>query len=117
MFRFEKLEVWNEARRFVKAIYKVSSRFPREERFCLTDQIRRAAISIVLNIAEGSDRKSDIDFRRFLRCAIGSLEEVVSCLYIANDLKYLDKRSFDKLYKKANLLAAKLNALVKAISQ
>lgn len=79
MFRFEKLEIWNDARDFVKEIYKLGVGFPKEEKFCLTDQMRRAAISIVLNIAEGSDRKSDADFRRFLRCAIGSLEEVVSC--------------------------------------
>ncbi|MCL5093826.1 MAG: four helix bundle protein [Patescibacteria group bacterium] len=115
-FRFENLDVWKEAREFVKEIYKVSADFPKEELYCLTDQLRRAVISIVLNIAEGSDRKSDIDFRRFLRTSIGSLEEVVACLYLALDLRYIDKEKFDKIYEQSNKLAAMINAFIKAIS-
>lgn len=89
-FRFEKLEVWQEARVFAADIYKVTSRFPQEEKFGLTNQLRRAGVSIALNIAEGSSRKSDREFIRFLRTAMGSLEEIVTGFYIALDLHYLD---------------------------
>jgi len=115
MFRFEKLEVWQDGRKFVKEIYLLSDKFPNNEKFCLIDQIRRAAVSIVLNIAEGSDRKSDIEFKRFLRMAITSTEEVVSVLYIALDLKYIDDKTFEPAYLKANQLVAKINALINAI--
>lgn len=114
-FRFEKLSVWQDARRFVNEVYRVTRLFPKEERFGLTDQLRRAAVSIALNIAEGSDRKSDLEFKRFLRMAIGSCEEVVTALYIAIDQKYLGKGNFDSLYQDANYLVARINALIKSL--
>ena len=114
-FRFEKLTVWQDARKFVGLIYEVTKRFPKEEQFGLTNQLRRAAVSVALNIAEGSDRKSDIEFKRFLRMAIGSLEEVVTGLYIALDQQFIDKEKFDILYSEANHLVAKLNALMKGL--
>lgn len=114
-FRFEQLTVWQDARKFVNAIYSVTKEFPREERFGLTNQLRRAAVSIVLNIAEGSDKKSDADFKRFLRMSLGSCEEVVTALYIALDQKYLVQIDFNSLYNEANVLVAKLNALIKKL--
>lgn len=114
-FRFEKLSVWQDARKFAGAIYKITINFPREERFGLTDQLRRAAVSIALNIAEGSDRKSDIEFRRYLRMAITSCEEVVTALYISLDQNYLNKKDFDILYEDANRLVARMNALIKSL--
>src|SRR3990167_5741986 len=113
-FRFEKLTVWQDARIFINHIYRVTRDFPREERFGLVDQLRRAAVSIALNIAEGSDRKSDAEFKRYLRMAIGSCEEVITALYIALDQKYLKEAEFDSLYKDANMLVAKINALIKS---
>lgn len=113
-FRFEKLEIWQDARKFVNKIYKVTKNFPSEERFGLVDQIRRAALSIILNIAEGSDRKSDKDFARFLRTSITSVEEVVSALYIALDQGYLKQLAFDELYTDSNQLVARINALIKS---
>lgn len=115
-FRFEKLEVWQLTRIFVVEIYKITRRFPKDELFGLIGQLRRAATSILLNIAEGSDRKSDTEFRRFLRMALTSLEEVISGLYISIDQNFINKEEFDKLYEKANELAAKLNALVRSLS-
>jgi four helix bundle protein len=99
----------------VREIYALTKKFPAEEKFCLTNQIRRAAISISLNIAEGSDRKSDKEFKRFLRMAISSAEEVVTGLYIALDLNYLNKKEFNKIYEDLNILVAKLNALIKSL--
>lgn len=115
-FRFEKLEVWQDGRKFVNKIYSLTRLFPKEEKFGLIDQLRRAAVSIILNIAEGSDRKSDVEFRRYLRMAITSCEEVVAALYISLDQGYIKKEDFDDIYKDANLLVARLNALVKYIN-
>lgn len=114
-FRFEKLTVWQEARRFAGQIYKITKNFPKEERFGLIDQLRRAAVSIALNIAEGSDRKSDLEFRRYLRMAITSCEEVVTALYISLDQNYLNKKDFDILYEDANRLVARINALIRSL--
>ncbi len=116
-FRFEKLTVWQDARVFVSAIYQLTKNFPPGERFGLTNQIRRAAVSIALNIAEGSDKKSDAEFKRFLRMAIGSCEEVVTGLYISLDQNYISQKDFDIIYQQANDLVAKINALIKSLKQ
>lgn len=115
-FRFEKFEVWRDAREFVSLIYKLSSKFPGGEKFGLTNQIRRAAISIVLNIAEGSAKGSDLDLRRFLRMAQGSTNEVVSALYIALDLNFLSETDFQKAYDFSHKINAKINSFIKALS-
>ncbi|MEK7580783.1 MAG: four helix bundle protein [Patescibacteria group bacterium] len=115
-FRFEKLDVWIDARQFVSLIYKVTEDFPAKERFGLIDQIRRAAVSIALNIAEGSTKNSDPDFRRFLRMSQGSVNEVVTALYIALDQKFIKEGKFDELYEFTLRLNARLNALIKSIS-
>ena len=114
-YRFEKLEVWKDARLFVSMIYKITESFPAKERFGLIDQIRRAAVSIALNIAEGSTKNSDPDFRRFLKMAQGSVNEVVTALYIALDQRFLTQKQFDELYEFSLKINAKLNALSKAL--
>ena len=114
-FRFEKLQIWQDARKFTGEIYKITKSFPVSEKYGLIDQLRRASVSICLNIAEGSDKKSDIEFRRYLRMAIGSCEEVVTALYIALDQKYINKKNFDIIYEDANRLVARINALIKSL--
>ncbi|PIR44335.1 four helix bundle protein [Candidatus Wolfebacteria bacterium CG10_big_fil_rev_8_21_14_0_10_31_9] len=114
-FKFEKLEVWKLARKFAVEIYKLTRKFPRDELFGLVSQIRRATISVMLNIAEGSNRKSDADFRRFLLISLTSLEEVVSGFYIALDQNFINQREFDILYIESNKLASKLSALIKSL--
>lgn len=116
-FRFERLQVWQEGRVFVGKIYKITGEFPKKEIFGIIDQLKRAAVSIILNIAEGSDKKSDKEFVRYLRTAIASTEEVVTALYIALDQKYISKEIFDELYNDANKLVAKLNALINSIKK
>lgn len=74
-------------------------------------------MSIALNIAEGSDRKSDKEFQRYLRTAITSLEEVVTALYIALDQSYITQEEFDKIYLSANKLAARINALINSLKK
>jgi len=83
-----KLEVYSISRQFVKECYKAISEFPPEERYALTQQIKRAALSVHLNIAEGSSRKSDTERKRFYEIARGSLIEVDAALDVASDLNY-----------------------------
>ncbi|MEW6702910.1 MAG: four helix bundle protein, partial [Bacteroidota bacterium] len=87
-FGFEKLIVWQNSRQLTAIIYKITDAFPREERYCLVDQIRRAMISVVSNLAEGSSRISSKDHAHFTNLAYSILMEVLNQLYIANDLKY-----------------------------
>ena len=115
-FKFEKLEVWKDAREFTSLLYKVTSSFPVKERFGLVDQIRRATVSIVLNIAEGSTKGSDRDFRRFLKMSQGSINEVVTGMYIALDQKFISQKQFDEIYDFALRINSRLNALIKSIS-
>jgi four helix bundle protein len=83
MFRFEKLDVWKKAVEYADVIYRVTQNFPAEERFGLTSQLRRSAVSVSSNIAEGSSRVSRTDLTRFIEIAYGSLLESVSELQIA----------------------------------
>lgn len=115
-FRFEKLEVWKDARNFISLVYEITTLFPTSERFGLINQIRRAAVSITLNIAEGSTKGSDADFRRFLKMAQGSLHETITGFYIALDQKFVNRKQFDEIYDSALKVDAKLNAFLKALS-
>lgn len=83
MFRFEKLDVWHKAIEHANRVYELTRKFPVDERFGLTSQMRRSAVSVSSNIAEGSGRTSDTGFARFLEIAYGSLMEVVSQAKIA----------------------------------
>ncbi|MEK7084023.1 MAG: four helix bundle protein [Patescibacteria group bacterium] len=114
-YRFENLEVWKLTRQFVNTIYTATKTFPKEELFGLTSQIRRAALSILLNITEGSDRKSDVEFVRFLRIAYTSMEEVIAGCYIALDQRYLTPDQFNFIYNTSHTIGKKLNALINSL--
>ena len=92
--RFEDVQAWQKARVLVREIYRVSGEGPFSRDFGLRDQIRRAAVSVMSNIAEGFERNSDNELRRFLFIAKGSCGEVVSQLYVALDLGYLSEQEF-----------------------
>lgn len=109
-FRFEHLEIWQESVRFSKIIYETIQRFPREELFALSDQLRRAVISISTNIAEGSGSESKKDFRIYLNIATKSLIEVTSLLALAKENDYIDEVSFKKLYSQAEILVRRIQA-------
>lgn len=111
MFRFEKLAVWQKAFEFADAVYAITKSFPTDERFGLTSQMRRAAVSISSNIAEGSGRGSDKDFARFVEIAYGSLMEVVSQSQVALRQSLLDQLARDALYHRAEELARMLSGL------
>lgn len=116
-FRFERIEVWQLARRFNRAIYEVTWKFPDDERFGLTSQIRRASLSISSNIAQGSGRNSDADFSQFLEIAYGSLMETISQLFLALDASFLTEAEFDQLSGDGNRLAVKIVALSKSLER
>ena len=99
MFKFEKLDVWQKAIDFADLVYSKTKPFPSDERFGLTNQMRRAAVSVSSNIAEGSARISDADFARFVEIATGSIFEVVSQSTVAERQGYLSDESFAAIYK------------------
>lgn len=116
-FKFERLTVWKNAREFANHIYRITKKFPQNEQFGITNQLRRAATSVILNIAEGNERQSDQDFQRFLRMAIASLNETVAALYIALDQQLMTRKEFETLREDAGRLSAQLKTFIKALTK
>ncbi|MBI4656896.1 MAG: four helix bundle protein [Elusimicrobia bacterium] len=114
--RFEDIIAWQKARELTLTIYKLSENGILKKDFDLKSQMRRAAISVMANIAEGYGRKTDKEFANFLNIAHGSLAELQSHLYLAVDLKYVDKENFDKLYKLADETSRLLSKFAKYLS-
>lgn len=96
--KVEDIEAWQEARLLATEVYSLSSSGAWAKDFGLRDQIRRAAVSIACNIAEGFARETNVEFNRFLAIARGSATEVKTQMYIALDLGYVDQESFDLMY-------------------
>ncbi|HYV90965.1 MAG TPA: four helix bundle protein [Chitinophagales bacterium] len=95
----QKLEVYKVARKFVFECYKMTKTLPDEERFNMISQIRRAALSVHLNIAEGASRKSSAERKRFYEVSRGSVIEIDAALDVASDLDYFQKEKFEELGK------------------
>jgi four helix bundle protein len=110
-FYFEKLEVWQNSRSFVKEIYTITTNFPDNEKFGLISQIRRASLSISANIAEGMSRKTDKDKARFISISFGSAIEVVNFLILANDLNMINEKDYMQLREKLEKITNQLNSL------
>ena len=111
MFAFEKLEVWQLAVEYCDDVYRITRSFPSEERFGLTSQLRRAAVSIASNVAEGSGRLSKKDFARFVEIGYGSVAEVVTEFKIARRQEMIPEVEFGLAYQKAERLAQMLSRL------
>lgn len=109
------LVVWQKAMDFAERVYTVTSRFPKEEIYGLTAQMRRAAVSIPSNIAEGQGRRSRRDFCRFLRMAHGSLREVETHVLLAERFSYIDGDTKGDLMQLAAEIGRLLNGLVKSL--
>ncbi|MEK7581526.1 MAG: four helix bundle protein [Patescibacteria group bacterium] len=114
-FRFEKLLVWQKAVEYSLYIYKISTKFPKSEIFGLQSQIRRSAVSIALNIAEGSGRRTKKDFRKFLHDSLGSLRESLTCLHIVEQLTYIDNSEFNHAYNLATEISKMLYRLEQSL--
>lgn len=110
-FGFERLDVWKKSITLNKFVYELSADFPDEERFGLIAQIRRAAISIPANIAEGASRFSSKDQIRFYGYAYGSLMEVLNFIILAKEFNFIDQAYYDSSRSQISEIANKLNAL------
>ena len=110
-FNFEKLDVWQRAVGLASFAYEFTKAFPEEEKFGMVSQMRRAAVSVSSNIAEGSSRSSRQDFARFVELAVGSLYELVSQGFIAQKQGFLDDQAFHRLYTEADELIRMLSGL------
>lgn len=111
MFRFEKLDVWNRSVTFAHDVYRMTRTFPESERFGLISQMRRAAVAVAGNIAEGCGRTSDRDYARFLDIAYGSLMETLSHATIARNEQFLLPTDYQKLFQYAEEIAKMLSGL------
>ena len=114
--KFRDLLVWQRSIDYVVDIYKLSGEFPAYERFGLTDQLRRASVSISLNIAEGCGAGSKLEFIRFLRMAQRSAYEVIAALEIVTRLKIADKEQTEHLINEADQICAMIYGLIKKLS-
>ena len=97
MHRLKDLEIWKKSRWFCSSIYRITSKFPESEKFGITNQLRRASVSIPSNKAEGSSRKSNKDFSRFLQITLGSTYEIETELIIAFDLNFISEKELNSL--------------------
>ena len=113
--KFEDLIAWQEARTLVKMVYKVTSEGPFAKDFGLRDQIQRAAVSVMANIAEGFDCESTAEFARFLGIARRSAVEVQSLLYAALDIEYVNQDVFRSHYEQAKKCKALVGGLKQSI--
>lgn len=114
IYSFEKLQVWNDARSLVKQVYTLTEQLPTTEKYGLVSQMRRAAVSVVSNIAEGSGRTSQKDQARFYQIAFSSLIELLNQFIIANDLNYISQNALMDIRTEIEKVSNKLNALRKS---
>jgi four helix bundle protein len=115
LFNFEKLDVWHKAIDFADMVYSVTRGFPPDERFGLTNQMRRAAVSISSNIAEGTSRSSRADYCRFIEIATGSVFEVISQATIGKRQSWLSDKDYLALYKAAEQQSKMLSGLKRSL--
>ena len=116
-FKFENLKLWQAALTLSGEISDMVKNFPKDELFILTSQIKRAADSVLLNITEGSTLHTNAEFRRFLVIANRSGLEVVGCLYLARQRKYIDQTIFEGKYQKYEKLVVMIQALIKSLPE
>jgi four helix bundle protein len=115
--KFEDLEAWKEARQLVRLIYDIinqSEQFKRD--YKLKEQLTGAVVSIMSNIAEGFSRRSNKEFVQFLFISISSASEVQSLLYVAQDLRYINKESFEGAYKQASKVSQINSGLIRYLN-
>ncbi|MBT4870445.1 MAG: four helix bundle protein [Candidatus Diapherotrites archaeon] len=112
---FKKLKVWQESRELVKEIYKITEKFPMNEQYGITSQMRRAVTSISANIAEGCGKATQKEFRRFLVIANGSNKEVENFLIISNDLGYVNGVQLGEISQRYEKIGKMLTSLIKKL--
>ncbi len=115
--KFEEIMAWQEARKMVQAVYQITEMGAFSKDFGLRDQIRRAAVSVMTNIAEGFDNESKTEFARFLGYSRRSAVETQSLLYTAMDVHYIDQLVFDAIYQQADKTKALIGGLKKSLQK
>ena len=115
MRNFRKYEVWKRAIQLSKDIYTLTESFPDKEKFSLSNQIQRAAVSVASNIAEGSSRNSEIEFVRYLEIVMGSAFEVETQLIIANEIGYISNNRLEGEVEKLHTLQKQLNQFIQKV--
>lgn len=108
---FTKYDVWNSSIEFSLEVYNATSNFPGSEKFGLTNQLRRASISIPSNFAEGCSRSSEKDFKRFIELSLGSAFELKTQCILSNRLGYIQNDVFNDLVEKLDVISKQLNSL------
>ena len=115
---YESLEIYERSYRAGLAVYKMTSKYPKEERYAMVDQMRRASISIPMNIAEGyAKRSSQEEFRRFLLMAAGSSNEISVLIEYSKDLGYIDREQYERARKEYEEIGRMLSSFIKKISE
>ena len=117
MAPYEKLQAWKLSYDLVREVYRTTASFPKQELYGITSQIRRAAFSIVLNIAEGSAKRGPRELRRYLDISLGSLSELTCALRLAHDLEFLPANEFIRLEKLRNHAGTVLWKLYRAVER
>lgn len=115
MQNYKELKVWGKAHLFTLEVYKVSDKFPKQEIYGLTNQLRRASASIAANIAEGCGKNSKLDFANFLNISLGSSNEAEYFVLLAKDLNYMGVEEYEFLTKLINEIKAMLIALIQKV--
>lgn len=106
---YKNLDIWNDAIKLIQKVYKVANDLPKSEEYNLKSQIKRAVVSVALNIAEGKTRKSSKDFAHFLNISAASLAETEACLAICEALNFID--CDENLHEECKILSYRINAL------
>ncbi|HET8860408.1 four helix bundle protein [Marivirga sp.] len=116
MHNFKNLKIWEKSMEISLLIYKITNGFPNEEKYGLTSQIRRCAVSIPSNIAEGSSRNSNKEFARFLSISIGSSFELETQLMLSKELNFISESDFNSLEINLNEIQKMLNSFIKSLN-
>ncbi len=114
---YKKLEVWRIARVNNKKVYELTGKFPKDEIFALTNQMRRASISVLSNIGEGCSRDSVKEFIHYLRISMGSVKELECQFYVALDVGYINEAEFDYIMEELDKLGKKLGNYIKYLKE
>lgn len=114
---WKELEVWEKSHKLVKEVYKITAKFPDEELYGLTSQIKRASVSVPTNLVEGFSRNTTKEYIQFLFNSRGSLEEVRYLLFLSQDLGHITKGVYDTLEKQCEEISKMLNALISSLKR
>jgi len=117
MTSYKELLVWQKSVELVKSIYRITKKYPGEEKFGLVDQMRRASVSIPSNIAEGKSRKTDKEFIQFLYTSRGSSAELETQIYLSKKLGFIDESTYQKTNEQCEEVGRMLSGLIKSLDK